>query len=607
MTGSPDDSTPPPGEDAAPDVAAAPDLAAAPPEAADGAATGAVDGPPGSPAAAVAGRFSARARWLIAGAVIAAVVGVTALAAALLGGRSTPPALGYVPADSVLLLELRPELAGDQRANLGKLLSVFPGFKDQSSLDEKISETFQLLVDRASDGGLDYRAEVEPLLDGPLYVALRDVPLTDLLSPRFLVVLTTDGTRECGEIAPDRPTSTVVHDGHELVVGTDPEGFGFACTLDGRFGLVGDEASVRDALDTMRDGGGLVETESFRAAQAALPADRLGSLVVDVGALLGLLAEADPTALPLSGLDAAALPDWLAMSVRAESDALVSELSAPIVEPGASAGGAPASGPARVSDLADVLPATTIAAFEAHDLGAGIVAGLDAVRADPGTADEIRQFEAAAALFGGIDGLTGWIGDTAVAVTLDKGTPTAGIVVRATDAAAARSMLDSIRNIVLLAGGASGLGLEEVDHDGTTITLLDIGDWSELLGPTGGSGANPGLEGRAVIAWAIRDDLVVAGVGESFVVSVLDSGAGDSLADSERYRRALALAGPENDGQGYVDLAAIIAFVGDGLEGDEAREWEADIAPWVEPLDGLAFATGRDEGLTRSRIVMTVR
>jgi hypothetical protein len=255
------------------------------------------------------------------------------------------------------------------------------------------------------------------------------------------------------------------------------------------------------------------------------------------------------------------------------------------------------------------LPATTIAAIEAHDVGQGIAAALLTARADPEAAATLEQIEQAAALLGGLDGLTGWIGDLAVVVTLDGAELNGGLVIRATDAVAARAMTDSIHNLLVLAGTGGDITIDEVDHDGTTITIVDLGDLSSLLGDLGGLElpADPSTGTPAILAWAVRDDLVVFGIGEAFVASVLDVREGASLADEERYQTAIAQAGATNNGQGYLDLAAAIAFVGAQLTGSEADSWATDIEPWLAPLDGTAFTSSRSDGLMTSRFVITVR
>ena len=88
---------------------------------------------PAGPATGVGG---SRARWLIGGGIAIAAVAALLLAAALVGARPLPEVFTYLPADSAVVVELRPELPGDQRQHLGNFLAHFPGFADQTILDQ---------------------------------------------------------------------------------------------------------------------------------------------------------------------------------------------------------------------------------------------------------------------------------------------------------------------------------------------------------------------------------------------------------------------------------------------------------------------------------------
>ncbi|MEO7663613.1 MAG: hypothetical protein ABIV26_00685, partial [Candidatus Limnocylindrales bacterium] len=123
-------------------------------------ATSAMDVPP-EPAEATEGTAAtpaaprSRARWLIGGGIAVAAVAALVLIVSFLGGRPLPEALRYIPADSALVVEIRPELPGDQRQHLGNFLAHFPGFADQSILGQKIDEALGRMI-RSSGAPLDY-------------------------------------------------------------------------------------------------------------------------------------------------------------------------------------------------------------------------------------------------------------------------------------------------------------------------------------------------------------------------------------------------------------------------------------------------------------------
>ena len=125
---------------------------------------------------------SSRTRWLAAGVLIALVVALTGMATfALTSTKSTSVVLGYVPTDSVAYGELRLDLPGDQRQNVGAFLSKFPGFADQAALDTKLDRTVALKIPRRgqlSAQQLDeffYEARVVAKLRHPYIVTVYEI------------------------------------------------------------------------------------------------------------------------------------------------------------------------------------------------------------------------------------------------------------------------------------------------------------------------------------------------------------------------------------------------------------------------------------------------
>src|SRR5664279_1901837 len=95
----------------------------------DGASTGGARSP----------RPAGLLRWGIALVVVALVVGAVSVGTIFLAsGSATSTVEGWIPAGTVIYLEGRADLPGDQRQNVGNIIARFPGFKDQASLDSKI-------------------------------------------------------------------------------------------------------------------------------------------------------------------------------------------------------------------------------------------------------------------------------------------------------------------------------------------------------------------------------------------------------------------------------------------------------------------------------------
>src|SRR5688572_26520493 len=110
-----------------------------------------------------------RTRWLAAGVIVALIVGVTIAGALTLTGSSpTSTVAGYVPADSAAYGELRLDLPGDQRQEVGEFLSKFPGFADQAALETKLDEVLDRLLSESTDGKQTYSRDIKPWFDGQL-------------------------------------------------------------------------------------------------------------------------------------------------------------------------------------------------------------------------------------------------------------------------------------------------------------------------------------------------------------------------------------------------------------------------------------------------------
>ncbi len=131
----------------------------------------------GAPGTGAAGPRRSRARWVAALGIVALIVGVTAFATLSLTGSSPASTVaGYVPADSVAYGELRLDLPGDQRQEIGKFLSKFPGFADQAALDTKLDEVLDRLLADGTDGKQTYTRDIKPWFDGELAFSMGPLP-----------------------------------------------------------------------------------------------------------------------------------------------------------------------------------------------------------------------------------------------------------------------------------------------------------------------------------------------------------------------------------------------------------------------------------------------
>ena len=103
---------------------------------------------------------------------------------------------------------------------------------------------------------------------------------------------------------------------------------------------------------------------------------------------------------------------WTAAAVRAKDSAFVIETRSPHLE---------AAPPAKnaESKLPSLLPPSTVVLAEGHDVGEQVARLKELLASDPQFADGLKQVEDTLALVGGLDALTGWMGEVGVAVTAD--------------------------------------------------------------------------------------------------------------------------------------------------------------------------------------------
>ncbi len=358
---------------------------------------------PLTPVAPVAGPPKAsRSRWAVAlGAVAVVTILTAAVVYALVGRSPDATVLGYVPSGTVVYGEVRLDLPGDQRREVGEFLSHFPGFADQAALDTKLDEVLDRLVSDASDGKQTFTTNIKPWFDGE--VAFSAGPLPDpktfasgkegsgMDAARALALLSVkdealarawfaDAFKQSGAT-----TTTETYKDVELTLFSGKDGGPKAAfaILDGKVAVAGDVASVKAAVDT-NGHGGFAEDPDAKAALDAPTDDHIGFVYLALGPILDWsqsLGEA-VTGSSVFGVPAAAtdaytkfVPSWTAFWLRVEGDALVMEAAAPKPETNL--------GPTkdRTSEVADHVPASAIALVVNHDTGATLKQALDVYKA----------------------------------------------------------------------------------------------------------------------------------------------------------------------------------------------------------------------------------
>ena len=553
-----------------------------------------------------------RTRWLVGGGIaLAAVVGIV-LAATLLGARPLPEALRYVPADSAVVVELRPELPGDQRQKLGNFLAHFPGFDDQSILQTKIDEALGRIVQEATAGKVDYATQVKPLMAGPLIVAASSDVLKGVAGANgepqgVLVVATSEEGTTCDTVF---KTTTAGSTHRDVEIRTVEDTGGISCATHGRFVLMGDLEGVKGGLDARLDGSGIDTDENYQAAHKSLTGDQLGTSYVSGAALSDLVD--DMTSMMGASLPEGSIPDWTIGGFRVEDDALVVDaLAAPVTAPSPPSG-APTVAPPSESQFAAVLPADTLAFIEAHGVGALAGRGLAELRADPEQAEMLQEVEAALSILGGADNLTEWIEDVGIAVLPTDDGVGGTLLIRATDAEAAKDHVAQIRNLLVLASTGTDITVNDSDHNGVTITTVDLGDLNELIGGLSGLGGVPApeippIDARVSFQMAVREDLVLITVGEELAARILDVEAGASLKTSPTYSRSMDLVGATNSTQVYVAIDSTLVLLERLLPAEELETFLTEAKPYTDHLAGTSVSTTMSGTSSRFRWVLTVK
>jgi hypothetical protein len=550
-----------------------------------------------------------RLRWAIAAVATAVVIAGSALGFAVLSSaKSTSQVLPWAPSDALVYAEVRADLPGDQRANLLAFLSKFPGFADQTSFDAKADDGLNRLIRRMTDGKHDFSTEIKPWFGGQIGVSVEG---TDPSSPGVLVVVsvrdTAAATTWLKSVAPADAT-------HETVAGIDlTETAGAsakssgAWAIDGSVILAGTVDAVKAAI-SRGPSGGLAGNAGFKAASAALGGDDLGNMYIDFKGyvswlttmeknLMGGSAGSGVSSVPIPTLDAALLPGWTAMRIRAESDHLVLDEVLPTVA------GQPAQAN-RTSALASSVPASALAQYELHDVGSLIQRTLTQLESYPGgpTAAQVDQV---AKYVGGVDKAVGWIGDADIVVLHDGSSFSGGLVAQTKDATASANLLTELKNLVTLGSSQTGIRVRTEDYAGQTITIIE-GDLGAIMpGGTAAMGSSPGT---LQLAFTQTKDLVIAGVGEGFVKAVLDTKAGSSLADQPAYQRAINMAGSSNASQGYLDLTAIRTAIETFAAGSsDMKAYDSDVKPFLEPIQSIAWSQAAGADLSTARIVLVLK
>jgi hypothetical protein len=573
---------------------------------------------------APARRRGGRLRWAAAIAIVAVIVGASAAVAALVtNSQAQSTILGYVPSGSIAYGEVRLDLPGDQRQAVGAFLSKFPGFHDQAALDTKLDEILDQFIKKATNDKQTYTADIKPWFGGEVALTVGPLPpaasmsdparVTNALRALALLSVTdpaaADAWIDKTIAASGAKTTTEIYNGVTLTILAQDTGPKIAYAVIGdKVAALGDLTSVKAAVDT---GGksGFASEPGPKAALASSSGDHVGFIYLALEPLLDWSTELNKAAASQSGATVAALDDsikqllpaWTAGWLSFDDDAMVIESTTPKAQT--------PIGPTenRTSVLARHIPSTAIATSISNDLGKTIDQALTLYASQPAYKAMLDQVDKTLGLIGGRAGAIGWIGDTALVVNDAGDTLEGGIVIDPTDSAAAGRLAASLQAVVGLGGASQGITVHDESYNGTTITIVDLGDASKLSGGAG-SMVLPLPTGHIQIAYAVTDDVVAIGTGPAFVKHVLDTTEATSLASDPQYKRLADRVGAGTS-SAFVDIAAVRALAEKAMAGggQSGSKYETDVKPFLIPFDALYASNSTSSDLNKSTVIITVK
>jgi hypothetical protein len=529
-------------------------------------------------------------------------------------GRATQVATGdvagaaFLPADTVVYLELQGGLPAGQAEALGEVLARFPGMEGLTAVEPAIDDLLEAWLSQATGGAFSWKRDIRSWFGGRISAGLFDVASAARGDPSLLVgIEVTDPQQAAGFaeriaelVAGDVSGALVeeVHSGVPVVSGGDGS-WAYALVDDLLLLGTGSE-DVRAGLDAYSGvAPALASVAEFRTAFARVPEGRLIAGWSDIASLRPLMVAAAMVTRERTPVDLVALLDSLPRDVTAY---LAARPDGAILQ----AFGTPGEGTPTLSQgdphLAASFPSGTSIFLETPQLGSWTVTaaewlgGLLALGPDDEPSVDL--------LVSGLDNLLGWVGDVAIGGGMDDGRAWFGAVVEGAADGAADPYLGLVQAALALATlgtaldpypspSGPGFDLDVSDVDGVEVVTLSL-DPADM----GGS-----LLVEPAVSLARDGDHLLVGT-PGWVQLALGPGIAATLADDAGYQAALAAAGEPDRGHLYVDITAIREAI-EPIFAFTAPEY-AEVAPWLIPFDRAIAGYGvtADGAMTITVVLM---
>jgi len=480
-------------------------------------------------------------RLVIGATGLLTAAGIVVLAGYLLVfSASADRAARAVPAGAVAYLNVYLEPSTGQRMNLYGLIGRLPGFADPATLEQKIHDVAQRLIGQM---GIDYAADLRGWLGDQVALAItRGDALAD--GPHVLLLVAVKGPG-----APAALDRIMTRDGAEFDVETyrgvtvNVSGAASYALLDDLL-LVADSATaVRSAIDAETGAApSLADSSEFAAALRRVPADHLGSVYLDLRALVAAREVG-----PVGGYTT------VAGALVAEGAGVRLVGDAPFAGASPEARAAFALG-SESSSLADWMPAGARAEMILFGLQQTIAALEEQITDSPAmqdAADALNQLRALAAIGLGInvdrDLLSLLDREVGIVVNGEDGQATVQLLLRPRDMAAASDSLDRMRDALEQRGSR----ITRSVADGVEVTTIGVPEIGQ-------------------VAYALSGEVIVLAFEPDAVAAILEAHAnGETLSQIDAYRDAFAVIGSHLGHEVWVDVAGSIEAAGEMLQIDD--------------------------------------
>lgn len=540
-------------------------------------------------------------RWVVAGlATLLVVIGIVIAVILFTGQRPGGVAnlSEYAPENSAAYAELRLDLPGDQRDKVVEFMSLFPGFADPSTFEQKISDSLDNIL-RTTGAGITWSQDIDPWFGGQIAV-FGSVGGEAGGTPSFTAVLSVKDRTRLDELVAERGGASG-HYYRDIPIWTAASGNGAFTVTDDAFIIGARAEDVHAALDVKAGAApNLAANADFTGSMATLNADRLGAAYIDGDALgtaldslarLGTGGQVQDQTVPL--------PDKIMLELRAEDDSLsmtMRSVPRPDTTPQITWTNAPTT-------LADRMPADSVVYFGTHQTGAAIKQGVErllnlygpVIGGDSGTGPlhDMEEFLGMPPA-----DFLDFLDETSVAITSNgQGGYGGGLIGTVTDEATAAQRMErltsGIRAAIAFGQTDVPLTIEEVPHGAATLTVFHFQQTEGMDAPF------------SSISYTISDGRLLLGI-DDFVAEALDRDPATSLAAQPRFKAALEAGGTDNASVVYVDLTGARVAIENLIPAEQRGVYDQEIKPFVAPFSRLIMVTSMDGNDTVGRFIVFV-